>query len=290
MHETSLTKKFASDKVAFFGLFVLGLLFAFFITYSRHTRPLRAGRDFIADFKRDGLSMLLDTDGWESHFIIKNAQGRTVGFVTDVFLNSQTPDKLSIQAASYSYMRSGSLQEQAAYFESDDSFDEFMWRSENVTPAGRSGMEILRDEDGMVTVTRLGPNKKQSSYNPPPDSVPDFLIDLLLRRFAGSSAKKILVNTIRQDGTMLRILISRTKKPFDSSFTKDDGQVLNVHLLDGTGFTHQVYLNNEGQISQAILNHGRIYLLERADMDDLLREFPEHAEDFLKKGRIPKQN
>jgi len=260
----------------------------------------------------------LDDQTKEDFFLIKDSESGVIGFAmdlmglrfvnrldfskvkqndgleglqTEVSLAGPSSDaQLEIHTVSFYYIQGRHQREQAAFFQSSDNFDEFIWKSEISGIAGRRGTEIAVDKFGQMTVKRLGPPDKQSNYRIGPAVIPDILSELIFSQMLDSYHKKILVDIIEAEGTFMPTRISRIEAEEDGSLQafykkaaeQDFPYVFKVEFLDGRGFSQQVYLDNQRQISKILLQQERPYLLERTRLKDVVAQFPERADYTLK--------
>ncbi|MHC4647552.1 MAG: hypothetical protein ACYTBJ_18860 [Planctomycetota bacterium] len=277
-------KKYEPDKIALLGLFALGLLIAFILTSSRRTRPLRAGREIIAQIKNRGISSFLDDLGSPAFFIIKNAKFNTIGFTMDVYADFAPEPEFDIQSEGILFIR-GRYQ-QAASFKSDDRFDVFKWRTEMPGPGVSTGTELQLKEDGVLSVSHLGRNSKTLRYKPDPAVIPDFLLDLVFAQMREGPRKKVIVQTINADGKMVEVAVAGFK-------ARNSGQVGEVKYTLSVDFendplsTRQVELDGRGRILR--IKRKNLYI-ERAEEEDILATFPEWAAYILPRSRIPRQD
>jgi hypothetical protein len=288
MDETYETKKYEADKLALLGLFAVGLLIARFITSSRSTRPSKAGREVVAEIKRKGIYSFLNEQDRQSFFLIKNMTGHTIGFTMDVFGNSAPDAKLNIQSAGLLYTRGKYGQEQLTLLQSDDSFDEFSWKTETTSPTGRSRTEILLEKDGVLTVTRLARTKRTQKYKPGPASIPDFLLDLVFTQMLESNHRKIIVDTINTDGSLGKVVISKMKNKLPGPPKAEPAYKLKVQFLGDRRFSQEVHLDSRGHISK--IWQDDTYRLERTNAENILKLFPERADYILQKNKLPEPN
>ncbi|GAF83679.1 unnamed protein product, partial [marine sediment metagenome] len=251
---------------------------------------LEAGSVIVAEIKNIGLDYILplagnkQTQSQESFFLIKDARNHSIGFTMDVLIDSGTNDQLNIQAVSFLYARGRYAQEQAAFFQSDNSFNKFAWKSETVSPAGRSGTEITLDEAGVMAVGKLGTQIEKTSYQLGPAAIPDVFLEMVFKQTLDSNHKKIIVDIIDSDGQITPTLISRIEAEEEPAY------VLEVEFLDGRGFSEQVYLDNQKQVSKILLQQKSLFILERTSAENILREFPEQANYILQKNKMLEQN
>jgi hypothetical protein len=173
------------------------------------------------------------------------------------------------------------------FFQSDDSFDTFSWKSETTGPAGKSGNEVSRTENGLMNVTPLYSNREPRSLEPGPASIPNFLLDLVFSQMLEAGQDRLIVDTIEPDGTITPALISRIKARGMATAEKNAAYVLKLELLDPRGFSEVIYLNNKRQISKILLQQEQgIYIVERATLEDILGQFPEKAHEILQRSKL----
>ena len=223
-------------------------------------------------------------------FLIKDAEGKTVGFTMDVLAlpqqAPQTPDDLTIssvdiQLASLLYVRGRYPQEQVSIFECNNSFDEFFWKSESRSSAGATAAEIATQQAGVITVTQLSPKPRRKDYQLGPAAIPDILFDRLLSQMLDDSCEEIIADLIDAQGQIIPTLISKVKIDDTAGF---EGQVqfaFELKFLDGRGFCETVYLDSQRRIKKRILHQQGLYILERTDVQTVLKQFPERAKYIL---------
>jgi len=266
---------------------------------------LEAGSEIVAQIKSEGLSKLLDTtannqlQNRQAFFLIKDAEGHTIGFMMDVLIWSNgepsshrtaEPSNL-VQAASFYFLRGRYAQEQATFFQSDNSFDEFTWRSETSSPAGRSGTELILDKAGVMTVRKLGPQAEEKNYPLNPATVPEVFLELTFSQILDSDRKKILVDIIDANGKIMPVFVARIEAedqfmPARASIAEDACYVLRMEILDGRGFSERVYLDGQRQISKRLLRQDGTYTIERTSAENILREFPAQADHILQRNKM----
>lgn len=246
---------------------------------------LEAGSEIIAGIKSKGLNYFLDKKSQQSFFLIKNAEGHTIGFTMDVLTTGQPAgEQPDIQAAGFLCLREHYAQEQATFFQSDNRFDEFTWKQEVSSRTGRSGTEIVLSKDGTMTVSKPGPQAKEKTYQPGPAAMPDVFLEQLFTQLLKSSREKNIVDMIEANGKITPTLISRIE-------AKEEAAVaLKLQILDGRGFYEILYLDGKNHVSDGLLHYESTLLLKRTDAENILREFPEHADLILQKDKMLKQN
>lgn len=279
-------------------------------------QALEAGCEIIAAIKSKGLDSFFssrfakETKNGGNFFLMKDAKGRSIGFAIDVLTaapvlqqNRETEfydfekDAQSIQAASFDYIRGPYNREQATFFQGQNNLDEFTWRSETSGIKGRSGAEIVLDKTAVMTVKRFGQTVEHNSYNISSAAIPNIFDALTFSQMLDSDYEEILVDIIDADGAILPLLVSRIEKD-DSAverfFSKAAAQeqvsyVLRLDLLDGRGFSDQVYLDKQGRILKRLLQREGVYILERTNAETILREFPERGDYILRSSKMLQQ-
>ncbi len=281
------------------------------------TQLLDAGGKIVAEIKSKGLDSFLgslfsngsplDNQGRESFFLIKDARGRTIGFTMEVLsshfaerpqnedaLIDLVPEaQLNILAGGFYYIRGRYNRRQATFFQSDNSFNEFVWKSETSSLAGRSDSEIVLGKDGIMTVKKFGRRAEEKDYQISPAAIPDVLGELAFSQMLDSNQKEIIVDIIEADGKITPVLISGIESPRRSAsqnrssganVTNEEATyAFSVQLLNGRGFSEQVYLDDQRRISRRLLQQEAAYTFERTSAENILREFPEQGSYILQR-------
>lgn len=265
---------------------------------------LEAGSKIVGEIKDKGLdSFLAYLEGGqyrENFFLIKDAKGQAIGFTMEV-LGSRLAGSPNILGGSFYYLRGLYGREQAAFFQSRNNLSEFVWKSETSGPSGRSGAEIILGKDGIMTVKEFDLQTREKSYQISPAAIPDVLGEFVFSRMLDSDQKKIFVDIIEADGKITPALVSRIDARSPASLQNQSGEidvageetvyVFNVEILDGRGFSEQVYLNSQRRISRRLLQQESTYTLERTGAENILKEFPEQSSYILqRKDKILEQN
>jgi hypothetical protein len=259
----------------------------------KDNRLLEAGSEIVAKIKSKGLTSFLDNQNQQVFFLIKTVGQHTepaIGFTMDVLIDTGQPSsegEPNIQAAGLFYTRSPYNQEQITSFRSDNSFDKFVWKSETYGAAGRRGAEIILDKNDVLTVRKFDVQPEEKSYQLIPAAVPNIFLQQILSQMINSDTKEIVVDIIKSEGTITPTYICRIEP---QGAAADEGVVytLEVGLLCEGGFSEQVYLDRQKQISKKVLQLETVSMFERAAPTDILKEFPERADIILQKSNPPK--
>ncbi|MFZ0034064.1 MAG: hypothetical protein WAK60_03625 [Sedimentisphaerales bacterium] len=279
---------------------------------------LEAGSKIVAEIKGKGLDSFLASpkgeQGRENFFLIKDAGERTIGFLMEA-LGSRFAEKpppptvlgdgqkgdatvelapearLNILGGSFYYIRDRYNYRQATLFQSDNRFDEFVWKSQASGPAGRGGAEIVLGKDGIMAVKNFDPRVEERDYQISPAAIPDILGELTFSQMLDSDQKEILVDIIEADGKIIPVLVSRieaSRPPASQERSngadvtgEEAAYVFKVELLNGTGFSEQVYLDDQRQILKKLSQQESTYTFERTSKENILKEFPEQGSYIL---------
>jgi hypothetical protein len=258
---------------------------------------LEAGSKIVAEMKSRGIDSFLDSgreEEREAFFLIKDAAGRTIGFTIEVLSSrfSESPQnfdsdkaeqepQLNILAGSFYYILG--RYEQRTFFQSNNSFNEFVWRSETIGFSGRSGTETVLGKDGIMAVKELGWQARERDCQISPAAIPDALVEFMFSQMLDSNQQEVLVDIIDADGKIIPALFSQVEASHSFVSQNNSGKagesayVFKVELLDGRGFFEQVYLDAGRRISRRLLQQENAYTLERASAEDILRAFPERS-------------
>ena len=100
----------------------------------------------------------------------------------------------------------------------------------------------------------------------------------------------IEVSQIAGDGKLAELVFKHIIETLifdDNEFLKTDDEyaayAFMLELLDGRGFSEKIYLNDRKQVYLRLDN---IYILERAEVETIVNEFPEHAEHILRNNQM----
>jgi hypothetical protein len=264
---------------------------------------LEAGSEIVAEIKSIGIGRFINNADQQDFYLIKDAMGRTIGFTMDVLasrfakaaqdeaslIDSGTDAQLNIQATSLFYTRGRFAREQATVFRSDNSFDEFVWKSETGDLAGRRGTELVLDKAGIMTVRKFGQQAEEKNYRIGPAAIPNVFGEFIFSQMLDSGRKRIFVDIIGVDGRILSTLVSRIEME-DSAIAEETAYVFRVELLNDHDFSEQLYLDDQRRILKKVLRQESIYTFERTSAENVLRQFPERADYILKKDKMFEQN
>lgn len=249
---------------------------------------LKAGTEIIAKIKSKGLDGFVDNQNQQAPFLIKDSRRRTIGFTMDVLNDSGRDAQLNIQATGLFYIRGRYTFERETLFQSTYNLDEFAYRSVTNSRTGRNGTEIILDEAGLMTVRKFGVRSEEANYHLSPTAIPDIFLEQLVGQMLEDNKKEIIVDIIEANGKIIPTFVSGVEDQKNITADGKAAYILKMELLDGRGFSGQLYLNEQKKIYKRLVQQQDTYIFERAGIEDLVREFPEQAEKILHKKRILK--
>ena len=259
---------------------------------------LKAGAEIVTEIKSRGLAAFLENQNSRAFFLVKDAAKRAIGFTMDVLVDSgidsspigvhktATDAKHNIQSAGLYYMRGQNSFEQATSFQCSNNLDEFIYRSELNARTGRSGTETIQKTTGELMVRKFQEQPDEKTYRLNPVAIPDIFLDQLLLQMLESNKKEIIIDIIEANGRIIPTFIATVEAAEDMPPDDAAAYVFKLELMDGQGFTELLYLNDRKQIYKRFARQDDIYILERADAETIVREFPEHAEQVLRNNQI----
>ncbi|MHC4748894.1 MAG: hypothetical protein ACYTFW_03375 [Planctomycetota bacterium] len=251
---------------------------------------LQLGAEIVEKIKSKGLNSFFDNQNQQAFFLIKDSTERTIGFTMDVLIDSGKDTKLNIQAAGLFYIRGRQALEQVTSFQSENNLDKFVYKSERQSEAGSSGSEVILEEAGVITVRKFAGQPEEKNYHISPAAIPDVFSDQLLFQMLEANKREIVVDIIEADGKITPTLICEIDPQKDVLSEEGAAHIFKLELLDGQGFSENVYLNDHKQIYKRLAQHINKYLLESTSVENIIREFPNHAEYILKNSKMPKKN
>ena len=247
---------------------------------------LKAGTEIVAEIKSRGLDGFLGNQNRQAYFLIKDAKMRTIGFTMDVLVDSGADDQPNIQAAGLSYIRAQNSFKHATSFQCSNNLDEFVYKSEASDRTGRIGTETIMDGRGVMTVRKFQAKPDEKTYRLGPAAIPEVFLDQILMQMLESGTSQIIVDIIESGGKITPTLIAAIEVAKDLTADEDAAYAFMLELLDGRGYSEKIYLNDRKQIYLKLARQDNIYILERAEVESVVREFPEHAENILRNNRM----
>ena len=256
---------------------------------------LKDGTEIVAEIKRRGIDSFLNSQNQQAYFLIKDEAKRNIGFTMDMIIDSDidgsaTDDQPDIRAAGQFYIRGQNSVEHTTFFQCSNNLDQFVYKSETSGRIGRIIAEIVLNETEVITIRtfpRTAPGAEfqtqtdEQSYRLGPAMIPEVFLDQLLMQMLVSEKEQIIVDIIEATGKIIPTLLTEIETAEDITADKDAAFAFELELLDGSGFSERLYLNEQKQVYKRLARQDNLYILERTGAEDIASEFPEHAGRIL---------
>jgi len=240
---------------------------------------LEAGSEIVTKIKSKGIDGFLNKQNRQAYFLVKDAEKNTIGFTMDVLVETDAEAQPDIRAAGRFYLRGINSIEQATSFECSNDLDEFVYKSEISRRAGRSGTETILDGQGVITIRKLQAEPEEKTYRLGPAAIPDVFLDHLLLQMLERSRSQMIVDIIESGGKIVPAFIAAIEmSEEDLNGAEDAAFAFMLEPLDGRGFSEKIFLNDSKQIFLRLVRQKDVYILEQAELENIVNEFPEYAE------------
>ena len=241
---------------------------------------LKAGNQIVKEVKDIGISNFLYAQTTRSYFLIKDTKKEAIGFLMESVANLGQNNELNIVADNYVYVRRQYPQEETSLLQCTNNFDEFFWKSETSNITGISSSEVSLKENGKISIVKFGPRPDKKNYSINPAALPDSFLNFALSQIIDSHHEKFIIDTIEPDGTISPVFVSKGKTPLNT------GYMLEIEFLNNSKISQQMFLDNKKEVSRILFRQDGVYTIERANKEDILREFPQRADYILQKEKI----
>ena len=252
---------------------------------------LEAGRKIIAEMKSKGLASFLDNQNRQSLFLIADPARGIIGFEKNVLVDTGSTGNFNMEAGGLEYIQGRFIQERLTSYQSDDRFDRFIWKTETVLPetviVERSGVGIVLEDSGTLTVSRLGESPGQSSYMTSGTVMPEILLEQFLSHMLASGAKEAVVDIIGSGGQVVPTYIT-VITPEGGAADRDFSHLVKLSGPDGQRSHQFVYLDEWKQIVKRDLRGAERRIFESATPEDAARLFPKRKEFILQSEKLKK--
>lgn len=229
----------------------------------------------------------------QDYFLISDRAGRVVGFAGGLWGTATVDGRSLLKAVDVHYFRgrfAGQGRGRSSMFELDGQGSGFRWvsRGHGGAAGEGSGRAIRMDEEGVVTVSSADGSLARR-FRPGSAAVAEVLFDHIVktavRRAAGA---EVLVDLISVEGrvTPVRIYdISERRSATETGRAADEeaggGYTARLEFLDGSGHRQEVELDADGNLVEAEIQQQEVFMLRRAQRDEVLRHFPKWREYIL---------
>ncbi len=250
---------------------------------------LKAGGEIVEELKNAGISQLLNDSNRQVHFFIKDHRKRIVGFSTEAIFYSETKTRLGFQSAGMLYMRANPPKEQVSFFQCDNRFDEFEWKSEFSSIRGRKGVELAQSDTGIMNIKTFIGRTEEQKYHLGSAAVPDVFIDFAFADMLKRGDEKVVFDLIDAEGKIVPLLVKRISEPlFPENETRGKYE-LSIELLDESNSQQTLFFDSQYRVyKRSLIKEG--ITVEQTDIEKILNKFPERAEFIRKRIVVPQKD
>ncbi len=263
---------------------------------------LQAGAEVVNETTSGGIKDILPDSTTQDNrlvrfFIVSNSRGRPIGFTLDVITGE---NQAGIKAAHYYYMKVPIPNEEVELFTGDAAFEQFTWKvesrsrivSKGIEMTGKNGSLTVRHESGRPFGFAPGQRSDQNSpksqgeeneYVLGSASVPNIVLEPVLRKLLAGDRQEIIVDVIMPNGTIAPIYIEKINAPATRpgkpmSEAQSIVSALRLEILDGRGFWQQVYYDDKLEPLKMTVRQENTLTLQRATENQVAEAFPERAD------------
>ena len=243
---------------------------------SGNAAGLKAGAELVTALKSQGLDPLANSPDRQTFYLVKDSAEQPIGFAADGLIDPGQEPRSNIQTASFLYIKGRNTLEQRTVFQCSRNLDEFVCKSQTYSSAGASSTEMVADNTGLMTVKKFDARAEEKSYRLGRAAIPDVFLDQVLWKMLDTNKQEIIMDVVDASGRITPTSVSRIEAGKDAAY------VFELKLLDGRGFSEQVFLDEHRQIYRMLLHQEDTYSLERTSAESVASEFPEYTQRFLR--------
>ncbi len=245
---------------------------------------IEAGNQLVADLKKIGPAMFMK-EKEKTFFLISNQAKTPIGFIMETYLKSNPAATMGLRAATFFYVRSNDLSnEQVTFFQGNNTIDQFYWKSETNSITGKSSIEIAANSPSLMTVTRFSHEATAENIQLSQAAIPDIFLNQLLELFIASKYDEVTVDIIEAEGIITPSVLTKVKPA-----STDANFLVKITSLNGSGFSEDVYFNQQRQITKRLIQQNGIFVLEKTTEQIIAELFPERVESF-NEGKMLEEN
>lgn len=238
---------------------------------------IEAGAQVITAMKSKGLDRGLDDRNERTLYLIKDPTGQSIGFTVEFLLNSEEGAQRNIRGADYIYIGGPNGGEREISFQGRNDLSEFTYRSRVESAGERGSAEIVLDESGILTVRKQGKQSEMKKYYPGPSALPDVFFGHIFRWMLDSDDRKIVINFIDADGSIIPTYINRVETGNSRA-----AHVFDLEFQDGQDYSERVFLDEQKQIYKRVIQRENMYVFERTTAEEIIKKFPDRAPRILR--------
>jgi len=262
-------------------------------------QPLEDGLNFVNHLKEKKLPALIrnETSASMTRVYLVNKtesidrkipkQNIFDGFVIEHFSFNNDPEKLPLQCKSFFLTSAPNGAASDTLFQSDLSFDTFLWTARRTTSQGKlaSETQIELEPGGLLSFTDILAEPTIPTLRPGPLAIPEILLDTVATEFLNFTAETIYLDLIFASGKILPVQLSIIKTENLNAKTKDIALAVKIHFLGFTDSSQTIYFDKNHKIVTKIEDVNVMVVGHRSNARNLINAFPEwtdHIKETLK--------
>ncbi|MGD9110198.1 MAG: hypothetical protein PVG93_04600 [Phycisphaerales bacterium] len=248
---------------------------------------LQTGGRVVEQIKDKGLTELIPNQGVQLFFVVKNAAEENIGFAMDHVDRTSTYGADNIEGAGFLYTRTPRAREEASMFQCDDKLSQLSWQSQTRIGNMRSSRELNISSTGLLTVMGQSRGGGERQYLLNPAAVPYAVIEAVFNQMITDNLQEIMVDIIYHDGQVKPVVISFAEPgPSSPDSSSDAVYIVKLQQLNEDRIGEEFHLDNQMNAIKRIIKQNGIYILQSSTLEDVIRMFPERADDVLQRSRM----
>lgn len=247
---------------------------------------LQTGGRVIEQIKDKGLTEIIPNQGVQLFFVVKDAAEKNIGFAMDHVDRTLTYGADNIEGTGFLYTRTPRAREEASMFQCDDKLSQLSWQSQTRIGNMRSSRELNISSTGLLTV--MGQSRGgERQYLLNPAAVPYAVIEAVFNQMIIDNLQEIMVDIIYHDGQVKPVVISFAElEPSSPDSSSDAAYIVKLQHLNEDQIGEEFHLDNQMNAVKRIIRQNGIYILQGSTLEDVIRMFPERADDVLQRSRM----
>lgn len=247
--------------------------------------------------KAAGLDKIINETNEPQCYLIKDTKNRDVGYSVEAVLKTAGGNGSEIHSASFAYLTSPYNLESASMFKSDADLGKFLWESEteqrkavllkrgNLVIQGPTEIikanNTLTCEEDRLTINRLENENVRFEKRISEAAIPGAIGEAVYIEMINSGVEKLIADVIFENGKIVPVVLTVQKD-------EQNGHTVKMKYL-GTNDEEETYLDENMRVTKKLLRQNIEFALEPAEVEELVRRFPERADFILQRIATMKQ-
>lgn len=202
------------------------------------------------------------------------------GFVVERFSFNNDPAKLPLQCKSFFFTNAPNGAAANTFFQSDLSFDTFVWKAKQTTSQGKpvSETQLELDSQGLLSFTDIHAEPIAITIKPSPLAIPEILMDTVATEFLNYHAETLYIDLILSTGRIVPVQLFTIKPENLNAKTKNIDIAVKIQFLNFRNNFQIIYFDKNHGIITKIENAEVMAIGHRSNATALINAFPERTE------------